>query len=238
MKRSKFIRYLLFIILAFGLFVWPCPSFSAETNCNLDPELEWILRKIQSKENSLETFVAKFVQIKKTRLLRQPLRSDGLIYFDRAGKMLWKVTKPSPFVVLIIDDLLYLDYPDLDKTQKRNVARSAKLLKKYFGFGQSTEELRLLYEMDHSHGKNPDTVSLRLVPKRKAISKRIESIEVVINTRNWLPEQVRFNEAKGDYTSLNFYFTLTNADLPEGTFSLPSADGKENNFHISNGKGG
>lgn len=233
-----FIHYFLTVILTFGLFVCPCPSFSSETDNRSGSDLEEVIKNIQIKEKSLQTFVAKFVQVKQSRLLKKPLYSEGLIYFDRAGKMLWKTIKPSPFVVLIINDSLYLDYPDMGKTQKRNVGRSARLLKEYFGLGQSIEALRQLYEMDLSHGKNPNVVSLRLVPKRKVISKRIEAIEVVINTKNWLPEQVCFKEAKGDYTSLKLYFTLANADLPEGTFSLPSADGDKSESQISKGKGG
>lgn len=232
------IHCFLTVTLTFGLLVCPYFSFSSETDNQSELNLEEVIQHIQTKEESLDTFVAKFVQVKRSRLLKEPLYSQGLIYFDRQGKILWKTTKPFPLVVLIIDDSLYLDYPDMAKTKRRNVARSVKPLKKYFGFGQSIEQLRQLYEMGLSHETNPNTISLRLVPKSKAISKRIETIEVVINTKNWLPEQVCFKEAKGGYTLLTLYFTLMNAGLPEGIFSLPSAEGQRSEPEVSNGKGG
>ena len=232
------IYYFSTVILAFGLVVAPCPAFSTEINNRLGSKLEAVIEKIQTKEKSVQTFVAKFVQVKQSRLLKKPLYSEGSIYFDRAGKMLWKTTKPSPLSVLIINDHLYLDYPDMGKSQKRKVGTPAGLLKKYFGLGQSMEALEELYEIDLSNGKTPNRVSLKLVPKRKTISKRIEAIEVVINTKNWLPEKVSFKEAKGDYTSLQLYFTLMNTVLPEGTFLLPSGDGEKSDFQIPKGKGG
>jgi len=234
-----FIHRIMLVCLTACLWMHPCPSFSFETDLQSKRQLERVLEGIEEKKASLETFVAKFVQTRKTRLLQKPLRSEGLIYFDRNGKMLWKVVSPSPFAVLVTDDTLHLKYPDLGKTKKTKINRKIGALKKYFGFGQSTEALKQYYEIELISSTNPDTYHLRLVPKRKAAASRVETIEVVISKATWLPEEIRFKEPKGNHTSLRLYFTLINAGLPEGVFSLSFVENQNNptqTFHRKGGK--
>ena len=93
-------------------------------------------------------------------------------------------------------------------------------MKKYFGIGQSIEELKKQYEIllipqTHSQGYH-----LKLIPKRKAIARHIVSIEVVINAKNWLPERIYFEEVKGDHTSLWLQFTSLNEPLPPDIFTI------------------
>lgn len=237
MKRSIFANCIMLICLWVGLCAHPCPSFSSETDLQPEHELDWIIRKIKEREDSLKTFTAKFIQIKKTRLLQEPLRSEGLIYFDRTGKMLWKVTKPSLLIVLITNDRLFVDYPDLSKTRKISLSKGGDVLKEYFGIGQSTKQLKKQYEIALVTKTDIDTCRLKLTPKRKAIAKHIETIEVVINKNSWLPEQIHFKEVKGDYTSLSLYFTVINKGLPVGIFSLPSAEDQRNDSQILHEKG-
>ena len=220
MKRSVLSYYVILISLSIGLCMYACPSFSSQENLESERKLESIIENIKQKEDSLETFTAKFVQIKKTRLLQEPLRSEGLIYFDRTGKMLWKVTEPSPLVVLITENMLIIDYPDLSKTRKISLGNGDNAMKRYFGIGQSTKQLKTNYAIELVSQTDPDTCHLKLIPRKKAVAKYIQTIEVVVSRKSWLPEQIHFEEVTGDRTSLSIYFTLVNGGLPPGIFSL------------------
>jgi len=203
-----------------NLLLLPCSVFPSETDPQSESELNWVIKNVKEKEKSLKTFTAKFVQNKKTELLQEPLHSEGLIYFDCTGKMLLKVTSPSPLVLLLKNNLLLVYDPDLSKAKKRRLGKSDNILKKYFGIGQSVEELKKRYKIQLTSKTHSGTYHLKLIPKMKAIARHIDMIEVAVSPKNWLPERIHFKEVKGDHTSVWLQFTSINEPLPPGIFTI------------------
>jgi outer membrane lipoprotein-sorting protein len=194
--------------------------FPSETDLQSESELSWVIENIKEKEKILKTFTAKFVQTKKTYLLQEPLYSEGLIYFDYTGTMLFKVISPSPLMILLKNNLVLIYYPDLSKTEKRHLGRGDNVFEKYFGIGQSVEELEKRYEIQLTSQTHSDGYHLKLIPKKKAVAKHIDMIEVVVSPKHWLPERIHFKEVKGDHTSLCLQFTSINEPLPPGIFTI------------------
>jgi outer membrane lipoprotein-sorting protein len=179
-----------------------------------------VIKKIKENEGGLKTFIAKFVQTKKTYLLQEPLYSDGLIYFDCTGKMLLRVINPLPSIILLKDNMMLIYYPDLSKTEERYLGGTDNILKRYFSIGQSIEELKKQYAIQLVSKTHSGGYRLKLIPKMKAISRYIDTIEVVVSPKNWLPEQIHLKEVKGDNTSLRLQFISINEPLPPGIFSI------------------
>lgn len=227
MRKSLFRKYMVPICLGLSLFLYPCQALVFEADLQSESELSWVMKNIKEKERGLKTFTAKFVQTKKTSLLREPLHSEGVIYFDRTGRVLLRVMSPSPLIVLLKDNMLLIYYPDLSKTEERYLGRTDDILKKYFSIGQSIEELKKQYAIQLVSKTHSDGYRLKLIPKMKAITRYIETIEVVVSRNNWLPEQIHFREVKGDNTSLSLQFTSINEPLPPGIFTIdvPKDDG-------------
>ncbi len=220
MRKSVFKKHILLILSGLSLFLHPYSVFPSETDPQSESELNWVIKNIKEKEKSLKTFTAKFVQNKKTELLQEPLHSEGLIYFDCTGKMLLKVTSPSPLVFLLKNNLLLVYDPDLSKAKKRRLGKSDNILKKYFGIGQSVEELKKRYKIQLTSKTHSGTYHLKLIPKMKAIARHIDTIEVAVSPKNWLPERIHFKEVKGDHTSVWLQFTSINEPLPPGIFTI------------------
>ena len=229
MRESLFIKYIVTIFLGLSLFLYPHPVVLPEADLQSESELSWVMKKIKERERGLKTFTARFVQTKKTYLLKEPLRSEGLIYFDRAGKMLLRVTSPSPLIVLLKDNMLLVHYPDLSRTEERYLGRTDDILSTYFGIGQSITELQKQYAIQLVSKIHSDGYCLKLIPKMEAITKYIETIEVLVSPKNWLPERIHFKEVKGDNTSLSLQFTSINEPLPPGIFSvdIPRGEGDD-----------
>ena len=165
MRKFFITKYRVPIVLCLILFLYPYPVSPSETEPQLETELNWVIKNIKEKEKNLKTFTAKFSQTKKTKLLREPLHSEGIIYFDSSGKMLLKVISPSPLIALLKDSMLLTYYPDVSKTEERYLGRTDTILKKYFGIGQSIEELRrqcAIRLVSKSHSKSYD---LKLIQK-------------------------------------------------------------------------
>ena len=216
MKRR--LRSIVLAVISISLSLFPILSARSETDP--ESELNRVIENIKQREKTLRTFSAKFAQVKQTYLLHEPLHSEGLVYFDASGKMLWKVTSPSPMEVLLRDNLLFLYYPDLAKVEEKRLGTSDNLFKKYFGIGQPIEVLKEQYDIQLIPETRSGNYHLKLTPKQKAMAKHIDSIEVLVNSEDWLPEQIHFKEVKGDHTSLWLQFTSVNTPLPPGIFSI------------------
>ncbi len=231
MKKAVFYQYLLAIFLGLSLVTGPCLVFAAETDRQSESELSRVMRNIKENEKTLKTFTAKFVQTEKTRLLQEPLHSEGLIYFDSAGKMLWKVTSPSPMIVLVKNNFVLTYYPDLKKAKKKRLGRSDNILKKYFGVGQPVKQLKKQYEIQLVSKTGSGHYHLRLIPKKRAMAKHITAIDVIVNPKTWLPEQVHFKQAHGDHTSVRIQYDSVNEPLPPGIFSINMVEDEEPQTH-------
>lgn len=229
MKQYVLKRYVIPICLSMILVLFPCQVFPSKSDLRSESDLSWAMKGIKERERSLRTFTARFVQLKKTCLLKEPLRSEGVIYFDRTGKMLLKIISPSPLIVLLKANTMVTFYPDLSKTEELYLGSIHDIFKEYFGIGQSIEELQRQYTIQLVSKIDSDVFRLKLIPKMKTITKYIETIEIVVSSKDWLPEQIHFKEVKGDNTSISLQFTSINEPLPSGIFTIdvPRDDGND-----------
>lgn len=218
MKLLKQYFVKLFIVLY--IFLCPLQVFSFENNPKPDQELNRVIKNIKEKGKNLKTFTAKFRQTRKTHLLREPLYSEGMIYFDSSGKLLMKVTSPSPLLILFKKNTLLIYYPEISKAEKRYIGNTENIIKKYFGIGQTGEALKKEFEIQLSTNQESDGYYLNMLPKKTAISKHIERIEVLVNPETWLPEKIFLTETKGDQSTLWLQFDSINQPLPPGIFSI------------------
>lgn len=218
MKLLKQYFVKLFIVLY--IFLCPLQVFSFENNPKPDQELNRVIKNIKEKEKNLKTFTAKFRQTRKTHLLREPLYSEGMIYFDSSGKLLMKVTSPSPLLILFKKNTLLIYYPEISKAEKRYIGNTENIIKKYFGIGQTGEALKKQYEIQLSTNQESDGYNLSMVPKQDAVARHIERIEVLVNPETWLPERIFLMETKGDQSTLWLQFDSINQPLPPGIFSI------------------
>ncbi len=204
-------RYLPVIIILLIL-LFPLGKLSA------GDDLMGVLEKIKAREKSLKTFTAAFSQTKKTQLLKTPLLSGGMIYFDAKGRVLFQVTSPSPVTVILRGGELITWYPDLAKAKKRYVGAGA--VKKYFGIGDTVGELQKLYRIDLASTENGENYRLKLTPRAGDMAKRIEIIEVEVQRDAWLPATIHFREKGGDFTTIKLDFISINEPLPTDIFKV------------------
>ena len=224
MKRSFLKQYFIRVFIALYLFLLPLQSFSSEKNPQPDLKLDQVIKHIKAKEKSLKTVIAKYRQTKKTYLLHEPLHSEGLIYFDSSGKLLMKVTSPSPLLILFKNNTFLVYYPEISKAEERYIGNVENIIRKYLGIGQPVEALKEQYEIGPATKTKSGGYYLKMIPQKQAVAKHIDSIEVFVNPETWLPEQIVFTEVKGDQTTLWLQFISINQPLPPGIFSIALPD--------------
>ena len=218
MKKITIKQLTITLFLFLGLFLWFDPVNPSEKGMDEKSELNWVLKNVKQAELKLNTFAAKMVQVRKTQLLKSPLRSEGFIYFDHTGKMLFEVISPSPLKVLFKEDMVLIYYPDIAKMEERFVGRS--ILREYFGMGASIEELQKQYSIELISKPAREGYHLKLVPKKERMGRYFESIEVMVKPDYWLPERIHFREKDGDWISIQLEFTSINEPLPQNAFKM------------------
>ncbi len=200
--------------------------FSSENVLNAKSRLDFVLKNIKENEKSLKTFTAKIIQERESPLLRDTLRSKGMIYFDHDGKILVKFTKPSRMLILLKDNTLIVYYPDLSKVMRRYIG--GNFIGKYFGIGESVDRLCKQYSIQLMDKGGSGSYHLKLIPWDNSVKKHIDSIEVTINPQNWLPEEIGIKEYKGNRTVLHLNFFSINKPLPEGIFAISLPEDYDN----------
>ena len=213
-------RYIMLLFVGLSLSCYPYSAFSYEANLQSESDLSRVIKKIKEKEKTLKTFTATFKQTKKSELLREPLHSEGLIYFDMSGRILMKVIVPSPLILLLKENRLILYDPDLSRAEKISFGKTDDIFRQYLGIGASVKALKTKFEIELV--KNPPSTGyhLKMTPKNNVTAKHIMTIEVLVNPNHWLPEQIHFKEKNGNYTTIQMQFTSINEPLPSNIFEI------------------
>jgi len=219
MKKSPLRKRIVASFLGVGLLFCTQQVSSAEPQPGSTSELAWVVARIKEHEATLKTFTAAFQQTKKTALLKKPLESQGLVYFDSKGKLLLSVTSPSRVKILFENGRMTVYDPDTLEAQERYLG-SESMVKKYFGIGASMEELKKQYALELLPQKHARDYHLRLTPKAKAMAEHIQTIDVCVSSNQWLPQRIEVRETDGDVTSIMLDFTSINVPLPQDTFEI------------------
>jgi outer membrane lipoprotein-sorting protein len=227
MKQKLFGFLILTFVMEMLVFAQPA-AVSYGSDQARQSERDYIITRMKEREKSLKTLTARFVQTKKNALLKEPLQSEGAIYYEAADKMLFKITRPSSVVVLVKSRKLLTYYPDLKRWKERFIGNN--ILKEYFGIGRSVEDLSKQYAIEILDKSATGIYRLQLHPKIKVIAKRIETIEIEVTEGRWLPELIYFKEIKGNYTSIRLKYTSLNQPLPAGIFSITLPDQRYDNI--------
>lgn len=196
----------------------PCIVCSWQGDPLSGQETRQLLEKIKDKEKTIQTFTAKIRQTKKTQMLQAPLQSEGLIYYDHVGRLLFKMTEPSPIIILFKEGRIFIQYPDIGKIEETYIGND--FLKNYMGFQASIEHLYEQYSIAIYSNPEFNRYRLTMAPKETRMAKRIDMIEVIIRAIDLLPEQIQILEKDGDITSITLEFTSINQSLPLNIFDI------------------
>jgi outer membrane lipoprotein-sorting protein len=219
--------YLVFILVIIYLPLFPLHVCSSQAVPQSTPELLGVLKHIKEKEKTLKTFIAVFLQTKKSHLLRETLTSKGLIYVDLSGKVLIKVLHPSPVTLLLKDNMQIIFYPDSNKVKKKMIGSTDHILAKYMGIGQPLEVIQKQFEISLGDKISSERYHLKMIPKNAA-ARYIDLIEVEVNRKNGLFEHIFFKERQGDYTDIHLEYKAINEPIPAGIFSIELPEDNNN----------
>jgi hypothetical protein len=163
-----------------------------------EERLTTILSGFDEAQESTHTLVAAFQERKNLQMLRDPVESSGQFFYSKPHRV---------------------------KSEKVNVQRYSDKLFRAFGIGQTTSELKKYYDIELADDSGVDGAYLMvLLPKKRRIQKRIETLKIWVSDDSFLPVQMEYLEPDGDSTILSFEKILINQEIMASRFqiNLPS----------------
>ncbi len=188
---------------------------------SLRERLDLLVERIKLEQSLVETMEAEFEQEKVSALFVEPETSTGVFTYRAPEQIRWEYLTPDPIVMLIDDTKMLTWYKDLGRAETVTVKRYADQVFKYLGAGGSLESMMKYFFLTVNFpGESGGPYRLLLDPRFSRISRRVESIELWVDEKTFLPIRLKYVEANGDYTDYRFKDMKINLGLPEGQFEV------------------
>ena len=191
--------------------------------------LETILARFDQAQTSIRTLTADFSERKELAMLKDPVESEGHFFYASPHQAKWAHQTPDERIILISDNTLMQYYPDRKVLEKKKLSSAnTNRLFKLFGMGQSSRELKDLYDISLGEAQEGESVYLLVLsPRRRALRKRLSRVLLWVGDQDFLPHAMRLEEPNGDFTYWAFQNLKINAELAANTFRLDLADDVE-----------
>ena len=190
--------------------------------------LEAVAERIRLAHESLETLEADFSQLKDSALLLEPNRSTGHFSYTAPDKVRWEYLSPDPISLVIAGSEMTTWYRDIGQVETAEVGGQADRVVRYLGASTSLDTLLEYFTVSLQVSSGDQKVlKLKLLPRFKRVAKRIQAMELWLDSELFLPVQIRYVEGDGDVTEYSFSNFRRNQGIPSNTFELVWPDDVE-----------
>lgn len=204
------IRRPAFLILLFFLLPF-LPALSAA-------ETETPAEKL-AKLSSVRTVSADFVQTRRLRNLRNPLKISGHFAWDNTGRFAWRVRKPIEYECILADGVFQQWDADTGKVQRFAVNDHPAMSAAFRSMQSILPGNAAAQEKFSIRAGGGNTLILTPLPD-SGFDTLLRTLELTLNGKGDAVEKVRFEELSGDVTELVFSNIRTDEVLPAETWSI------------------
>ena len=201
------------------LITWSCGSFNLAAQ-STNSSTAAVLERIGQRAGQAETVFTRFVQERHLSLFQEPLRSEGYLCFQRPSCIRWENTQPYQSILLsdgrgvaqferINDRWKKLELGLAEAVQNVVSQISAIMDGRYAGKQRD-------YDVSATQGEEGPVVSLK--PRRPAMRKMMEAIEIHLAPDCRGTRRIVLREVGGDFTDIRFSEQVAGVRLPPGTF--------------------
>ncbi|MCG6983262.1 MAG: outer membrane lipoprotein carrier protein LolA [Deltaproteobacteria bacterium] len=187
-----------------------------------------VLEQLQSKAKTLKSLKGSFEQRKYSRLLVTPIDSKGELFWLPPGRFRWEVIQPDPLTLVVNEDQILLLYPDLKKATLYRGPTGVDLLGRIMGATDDPQTFQRQYAIKIrlvARGGGSSWIQMNMEPKTTTHSRYFQRLEVKIDPKTWLPNEIAILEGNGDWTLIYLSNLIENANLSRGLFSVEPPEG-------------
>jgi outer membrane lipoprotein carrier protein len=182
-----------------------------------------VLTEIQTRYENTNDLEANFLQEYIGKVMRQPNRGEGKVYFKKKGMMRWDYRIPNQQLISDGQTLWYYQ-PE----EKQVVISDVSKTLKEFGFLAGEGDLRRdfeLLDMDQSISEKEDHFVLELVPKEPYAA--LSKLTLTVDKKTYYVVQTDIFDGLGNVTRTRFTDIKTNSELPNSFFYFTIPPGVE-----------
>ena len=179
---------------------------------------DWV--SLKESFRNIQSVKAEFLQERRLQILKDPLISEGRLFYLASGSLRWEYVSPLRSVMLQKGDSVRLYHFSegawrQDMTQGVE-ARRMVLAEMSQWFQGRFEESRVF-----SHSYSPGPAGRILLTPGEGINKFILGIEIVLSDKPGVIDRVEITEPGGSSTRITFRNVEINAGLPSKLFDEP-----------------
>lgn len=181
-----------------------------------------VLNRFDVVQAKLQTLSAEFTETTESPLLKQPIVAKGRFYLTKPSSVLWEYTSPEVMRFVIARDEYVGLFPERRRAERRDLKRWSEQVFRFFGLGQSSQELSKYYELKlGGPGEGAKgTHLLVLEPKKRRIKRNVEQVKLWVDTETLLPVRVEYRGKDGNLRTIRFAETRLNPDLAAGLYDV------------------
>lgn len=221
MRTSTSILCLVIALTAPAVAATSDPASPFDKSLSPTQRLEALAAHMRHAHESLQTLRADFAQTKQSALLIEANRSEGQFYYSAPDRVRWEYSAPDPTTLVIADRLMTTWYRDLEQAETVEVGEQSDRVLRYLGAGTSLDELVKYFRVTmHLPPNREQALRLELTPRFERVAKRIERLDLWLDSVLFLPVRLEFVEGDGDLTVYEFENLRRNEGIPDEMFQL------------------
>ncbi len=183
-----------------------------------------IIRRIDDKQQTIQTLAAGFVQKRETSLAQNPLFSSGVIRFKRPDRIHFLYSKPEPVEMALDGKNIWIYHPGRWEAEKYSLGKSRRVtqyLDPVTGIFQKTfAQLGEKYNLTYLGSEGEGLYRFRLEPREERVRKFLARVDLWIDKGSGAIVRFEMTEANQDRLTLEFQDLRINPPLTESDLTI------------------
>ncbi len=193
-----------------------------------------LLLQIERNISDFETLQTDFIQEKNLAIFKNKITIRGRIYLQKPRKVAWHVDEPIKYSVLITDKLIRQWDEGTDQVQEIALSDNPvfRIVTDQLTAWFSGRYAQLLDDYNvHINKQHP--LEIDFIPNEtNKVKKLIEFIKVTFREDEKYLQKIKFQEIRGDSTTIIFKNTFFNIPLDENVFKVSPVERQGWDFKI------
>ena len=211
-KRGIFVCFIFFTLTAF-------PQNSNFVKMT-DADKSVFIQNMQAASKTTHSLQCNFTQKKNSSLLDEAVVSNGMMYFKAPDALRWEYTSPQAYAFVMNQGQSVVKN---NKGTTAMDAQSSKMIK------SMTEMILGMINgkglMDNKNFSaeyyvNQTQTQIKLIPKNARIKMMFSSINVIVDKKTYLAQQIEMKEPGGDVTTITLSNIKRNTVISDEKFTV------------------
>jgi outer membrane lipoprotein carrier protein len=180
--------------------------------------LEEVVAGIEATYGRITDLKAEFTQVANNRSLGQDIRSQGVVYLKKGGKMRWEYARPTPQQIVSDGTSLWVYTPELNQVNKGSAPRALAGPAGSFlaGLGRIRDEFEVRFLNPANKVDSAGRPVLDLTPR--APTPLLARLILTVDPRDYVVRQAVLYDQLQNTVTMSFTRVTINAGLPDSLF--------------------